>query len=604
MTGRDSHAGRWLTKWPVATIGSLLSALVIAGGSFYVAYTYRWTPLQRHYLKTYLTSTAAAGVGLGSMRFTLIEVLDRRAPAYARDSDLSPNVRLAARADRYVPTLVQDWLAASIYGGRRPADLVRGHLYLGAGALACFLLFAIPADVARLKERRHGRRLRGPEIVSASEFTQRVGGDGLVFKQAAQRWFAPWRQSFGPPVIIPRSLETSHISIGGNTGTGKSTIMSSILAQVQERRETAVVYDPGMDYVTTFYRPERGDIILNPGDARSPYWNIGTEVLDPTEALTLSAALFPVNQHEANPFFTNSARAIFAFLLERRPTTEHITRWITKEDELERLLAGSAHEASIGREAPAQRTGVLASLSSVASSLQLCPKATDCIGAWSAAEWEKTRTGWIFITSTPETRARLLPLHSLWLDTLILRLMSGGRHRPKTWLMVDELATLNRLPQMHTALTEGRKSNLAVVVGFQGKGQFEARYGRGDATTMLSQPATKIVLRTEDPESAKWASDLFGLVETERLNPSRQDGWAKAGTRSYALARHIDPLILPSELTGLANLTGYLKIGALVTRLTIPYAPLPARQPALIPRRSKGAILDLGRPEYAVTTLE
>lgn len=50
---------------------------------------------------------------------------------------------------------------------------------------------------------------------------------------------------------------------------------------------------------------------------------------------------------------------------------------------------------------------------------------------WTAREWVKERRGWIFLTSTPETRDALKPIISLWLDLLILRLLheqgEGGR---------------------------------------------------------------------------------------------------------------------------------------------------------------------------------
>ena len=76
----------------------------------------------------------------------------------------------------------------------------------------------------------------------------------------------------------------------------------------------------------------------------------------------------------------------------------------------------------------------------------------------------------------------------------MLRLMNQGdpamRH---AWFVLDELASLQRLPQLHTALTENRKSGNPVVIGFQGRSQLEVRYGH-EAESMLSQPATKIFL--------------------------------------------------------------------------------------------------------------
>ena len=111
---------------------------------------------------------------------------------------------------------------------------------------------------------------------------------------------------------------------------------------------------------------------------------------------------------------------------------------------------------------------------------------------------------------------------------------------------------------------------------------------------MLSQPATKIFLRTSEPDAAKWISQTLGDVETERLRQSRSsgDGWATTArhSTSYALERQVEPLVLPSEISGLANLHGYVKLGNLVTTLRVPFITLPERHPALVPGPASDAI--------------
>lgn len=173
------------------------------------------------------------------------------------------------------------------------------------------------------------------------------------------------------------------------------------------------------------------------------------------------------------------------------------------EEELDRLVNGTELEAFVYRAAGPQRGGVLGALNMVADSLKLLPRENDAKQRWTTEEWARQKTGWLFLTSTPRFRERLLPLTSLWLDTLVLRLMNQGdpamRH---AWFVLDELASLQRLPQLRTALTENRKSGNPVVIGFQGRSQLEVRYGH-EAEAMLSQPATKIFLHTSEPRAAK-----------------------------------------------------------------------------------------------------
>jgi Type IV secretion-system coupling protein DNA-binding domain len=68
----------------------------------------------------------------------------------------------------------------------------------------------------------------------------------------------------------------------------------------------------------------------------------------------------------------------------------------------------------------------------------------------------------------------------------------------------------------------------------------QARYGE-DAEAMLSQPATKIFLRTTEPRAAKWVSEAIGEVEIERLRETHYEG-SRAG-RNFALDRQTEPLV-------------------------------------------------------------
>jgi len=45
-------------------------------------------------------------------------------------------------------------------------------------------------------------------------------------------------------------------------------LIRTVLRQIEQRRETAVVVDPDCEFTAEFYRPERGDVVLNPLDAR------------------------------------------------------------------------------------------------------------------------------------------------------------------------------------------------------------------------------------------------------------------------------------------------------------------------------------------------
>jgi type IV secretory pathway TraG/TraD family ATPase VirD4 len=234
--------------------------------------------------------------------------------------------------------------------------------------------------------------------------------------------------------------------------------------------------------------------------------------------------------------------------------------------------------------APAQRAGVLSSLNMVADSFELLPEWHGRENTFATSEWYTERKRWVFLTSSAAYREKVLPLHSAWLDLFILRMM-GYCEDPTVkpvWFVLDELASLNKLPQLHTAVTENRKYGNPVVMGIQGRSQMEKRYSQ-DAEAMLSQPATKIFLKTSEPRAAKWISESIGEIENERLKESRSMGLLRS-KKSFAMEIATKPLIMASEIAGLAPLTGFIKLQNHVVPARFSLAKKHNKQPEFIER--------------------
>jgi type IV secretory pathway TraG/TraD family ATPase VirD4 len=115
--------------------------------------------------------------------------------------------------------------------------------------------------------------------------------------------------------------------------------------------------------------------------------------------------------------------------------------------QMEFMVKGTPLAALIDSAAPAQRAGVLSSLNMVADSLELLPEWDHRRPTFSTAEWHTERKRWVFLTSSPGYREKILPLHSVWLDLFILRMMGYREDRAAkpVWFVIDELASLNKL---------------------------------------------------------------------------------------------------------------------------------------------------------------
>jgi len=601
--GRERYAGAFPSRKPLWTIAAVIFTVLAGALINYCCYEWTWTPLEKYYAPMFAQTGDTRTAGR-TRSYTVLTVTTHAGSRLAVDSDVAGSqeysfklteealktgaVRLEWQRRQYENAKLHALLRHCIYHDRPLEAVAKPALWGGFGVFVVGLALGIPKDLARARQRKHGRRLKGPELVTASSFNRRNHADGIGFLQ--QQTFGARLTGKRRWVRIPRKIESSHILIIGDTGTGKSALIRKILLEVEARGETAIVNDPALEYTPQFLNPDRGDIVLNPLDQRMPYWTPGDELRHDAEALTLAASLFP-DRHNENPFFVEGPRKIFAHLLTFRPTPEELVWWMSHPEEIDRRVEGTEYEAIIDTQSPPQRNGVLGSLNMVADALKLMPSEKETTQSWSALHWSQERCGWLFLTSTPETRKRLLPLVSLWLDTLVLRLMNQGHESSRSvWFILDELASLQHLPQLHTAVTENRKSNNPIVLGFQGRSQLETRYGH-EAEAMLSQPATKIFLRTSEPRAAKWISDTIGEVEIERLRESRSTTQKirSSISKSYNLERQVEPLVMPSEITGLEPLHGYLKTGNLVVRMSFPYTVLPEKQPKFIERRLKAS---------------
>src|SRR5258708_8099846 len=170
---------------------------------------------------------------------------------------------------------LHEFLGHWIYQDQTLTDLAKPALWGGLGVLLVGLVVAIPKDSARKRIRKHGHRLKGPELVTVRVFNRRNRSDGIGFLQ---------QQNFTQKIFhkkawlrLPGEIESSHILVMGDSGKGKSALIRQILLQIKHRGETAIVYDPATpaDYVPYFLTPSRGDVILNPLDQRMPYWTPG-----------------------------------------------------------------------------------------------------------------------------------------------------------------------------------------------------------------------------------------------------------------------------------------------------------------------------------------
>jgi hypothetical protein len=355
------------------------------------------------------------------------------------------------------------------------------------------------------------------------------------------------------------------------------------------------VYDPHLQFVPRYFNEARGDVLLNPLDARCASWSPSDEIdftdgaTAEAQALAQATSLFPGNPSDRNWFFTYCSQLIWKHCIVQHQPDAHEMAYLMQHSDplIDIVIQGTELEQMMSANAQQQRAGVVSHLTQIAYALRQIPKKKKGRRHVSLREWCNERKGWLFFTNTQDTRAALRPIQSLMLDGLIMRLLSMGERGdlPAVVMTIDELQTLQKLPQLMPLVTEGRKS-LRVVLGFQGRSQIKALYGE-EAEAILSAAYTKFMMRTSEPEASKWLSDTVGEVEIERLRESRPADLMTKSGHSFSNEQKVERLLLASEFSGLDDLNGYLKYGNLIVKFKLPIMPRVIRAVGFVPREAQ-----------------
>jgi type IV secretory pathway TraG/TraD family ATPase VirD4 len=371
-------------------------------------------------------------------------------------------------------------------------------------------------------------------------------------------------------IAIPEADEPKHFKCIGTTGTGKSTAIGALLATALARGDRAVIADPDGGYLARTYCAERGDLILNPFDARSAVWQPFAELREPQDPRELARALIGTASGEAAAW-NSYAETFLAGLLEQlsrmpgSPVSE-LYRLLSSAptSELRAVLAGTAA-------APLVESGnerMFGSVRAIAMSrLSALPAIIRQTGpAASVRAWVRDGQGVLYLPYRADQIATLKNLISAWMRLAIFETMTLGESERRLWFIVDELDALGAIDGLKDALARLRKFGGRCVLGFQSIAQVSGTYGEAEARTIVENCATTLILRCSASEgggTARFASQLIGQREVERLQEtrSRADGEVReriSRTRQVAL----ESAVLPAEIEALADLEGYLKVAS------------------------------------------
>lgn len=422
------------------------------------------------------------------------------------------------------------------------ADNPLTSLITGAVPLLCLAAFFKLTD-APLVASQNRKRIGGAAIDTAKEPQK---GTGLLLGT----------------VLLPPALETQHLLLEGANGTGKTQIIKQFVAQVLARGDKVVVIDSQYEMHRTF-AAEYGGVILSPFDDNSPGWLPQNEVRTPQDWNALADTLIDKGegnsaewQAMARAFFVSVARGYHRDILAADYDFDHMElfRLLTSAsiEEIAPFLDGSA-AASLADNEKGLTNVRMSFFESLAFWQDL--KAGD----FSVRDWvgDENRPN-LFIPHTKRTLGALRTLIATWADQIVQEACDLGENRDRrVWVIIDELASLGKIPALEEATAELRKTGFCIVVGVQNIEQIEQRYTKTGARTINSNLSSKVFFRVNDPDAAERISKTIGdarhVVRSYSTSGSPEKG------RSESVAEQVERLVLASDIQALENLHAFVK---------------------------------------------
>lgn len=273
-----------------------------------------------------------------------------------------------------------------------------------------------------------------------------------------------------------------------------------------------MIIDSSCGFIARFF-DQRQDQILNPFDQRSCNWDLWQECRADYDFEEFAESLIPSNQYDQ--FWTKAAQQLFATVaIQLRSSPKRSIKLLLDSllaaplPQLAKNLQGTWVSSYADPGAEQVAISIRATLVAAVQSLKYLTTQTNpfSISKWIANDQQG---GWLFMSSLPTQRTILKPLISSWLSIAVKSLMSlGENHQRRIWFIIDELATLNKIPILMQGLAELRRFGGCFILSFQDLQQLDALYGLSTARSFGSLTGTKMIFRL-DSYGAKQMATLL-----------------------------------------------------------------------------------------------
>jgi len=346
---------------------------------------------------------------------------------------------------------------------------------------------------------------------------------------------------------ITEDALSKHMMFVGGTGTGKTQLFYHFVDQLKSNMtddDVMLIFDSKGDFYEKFFTEKDifiGNSVQYAED--SAKWNIFREILSDgwdDERIILNAqeickALFAdrTEGNNSNPFFPNAARDLLAAILisyirygrndrekgglfvkknfnnlelknmlNRTDGSQAIINWLKPHSDLRSV-------SSYIKGDNGQSQGVLSEMYSVTRDILTGVFAKP--GLFSMREFVRKKGGRaLFVEYDLSIGSVLGPVYSLLFDLAFREALGRTKSAGNVYFIIDELKLLPHLQHLDDGINFGRSLGVKILVGLQNIKQLEAAYEEANARNIIYGFSSVFAFRSNDPETRKYASELFG----------------------------------------------------------------------------------------------
>lgn len=366
----------------------------------------------------------------------------------------------------------------------------------------------------------------------------------------------------GSGLVLPKKLEPLHFLVMGSTGTGKSVLIKKAIAGIRQRGDMAVILDVDGQLNKSLGRD--GDVVwrLKPSED-SPKWNPLFEIHEEIEARALAESIIPEGEGQSKEW-NSYARTILtdAIKLAHRykvPFSD-LTEILSDASQIKEFILKDSSPLPSKTFFQGEAAGMASSALNIVANYagqfsELTPDADHAdfsIGQFVKAAQDQVL--WVVVTEK-ELKAVAGVITTMF-DLAASAILETDTDKPLSrWMIIDEFGSFNQMSAMSALLTKGRKYGARVVLGMQTMSQIYEKYGKNEGTTLLANLTNFVVLRCPDPETAEYASRRIGDAQIRRNTTSRSSQGSSSSEHVV-----IEKAVLPSEIQGLPDLTGFTAV--------------------------------------------